>query len=467
MDFGLLSCVFSAVATLTLTGIPGFAAGFFGIIDDTFLQVLSRFQLAFLTPALIVSTLGARFSYERMEIVWPLMIWSCLQLGVAFGVASTVLVISRYTRCEWQGSKSLVAILQVAICFQNIGAFNIPLLQTLCSVKGLFPTHGEHCFEDGIVMILGYHVPWDLAFWTWGYIKLSTLKDSCTKGGRAKYVEPLPENSQHVQKSDMDSESLEIHQLPLSEKTGCSEVEELKSLVAVLPPYVKLIVKKVLLLLQRASHFFNPLFAALLIGIVVGLTPTLRSSLFGKTSHLSPVGDALKRVGAVAPIMVTQILTGTLGITAKQMLGFTNEGLFNSSRCTFPLTWLLAVVSGKLILVPLASSAIFELICNIQKQSQLPSLPHARANLAPTTGTEVFISWLVNALWPADSLFRAVIVMQFSAPSCINIIVLCHRVGLQEGIVRAVSMLYLTMYAVTMFTSTMWVSSGLKLFLRL
>ncbi|CAE8689498.1 unnamed protein product, partial [Polarella glacialis] len=82
----------------------------------------------------------------------------------------------------------------------------------------------------------------------------------------------------------------------------------------------------------------------------------------------------------------------------------------------------------------------------------------------PETNDLAALAVLSRAFWPEDKLMRAVVVAQWSAPSCMNLIVLGHRAGVQDNFMQALAALYLVLYGVCAFTSAAWISAGLAIF---
>jgi len=119
------------------------------------------------------------------------------------------------------------------------------------------------------------------------------------------------------------------------------------------------------------------------------------------------------------------------------------------------VSWVLAVLLGKLVLVPALGFLIFSYLSREQQQAHDPLLGDE------TSGASG--AWDL-ALWPDDRLLRTVVVLQWAAPSCLSLITLCYRFNLGESITKAVAALYLVMYVLTTVTTTCWVSAGLRLF---
>jgi len=443
----LMSSVLEAVTTLGLTGIPGFLAGIYGNLDQEFLQKLAWFKVTFLAPSLIISSLGARLSIERLLRVLPLSFWSCTQLGTGFVVSRMMARLCRST--TWAPQKSvqdvaLLRLLQVAIVFQNIGAYNIPLLRSMCSTSGLFPEHSEHCFDDGILMIFGYHLPFDLAMWTVGYASVQAIKNA--------------EKDSDCSDAENSAEELPVKQLE-ARLEGSVIINTVKSCL-------------------------NPVVTAMFLGMVIGLTPMLHSMFFTREGAFRVVGESLKRLGEAVPVISLQILTATLGGATRKFFEILRmqKKVHDESR---PVSagaehgvshgwWMAAVILGKLVLLPACGFAIFMALGRVQQSIQQPPLAlESKVQTSLQSGSAIpgdsmpstyFPSALGEFLWPNDKLFRAVVVMQWSAPSCLTLIVLCHRVGLDQNTVQAVAGLYLIMYALAATATTFWVTIGLAIF---
>jgi len=397
----LVFCVLRAVATLMLVGVPGFIAGYSGLADRGFLQKLSRYQVVFLMPSLALSTFGSRFTAEGFHRVYPLAIWSCLQL-IAGSCLSPLLLRTRHAS-DWShpDSRAFPTLLRLAILYQNIGVFNFPLVMTLCHTEGIFERQPDQCYGDAVLMIFGYHIPWDMTLWTYGYTAMLALANN----GNA---------------------------ITSSDSTKFRRVSSAAKLVRVAR--------------NMAGHALNPMVAAMFIGIAVGLTPTIREAVFAPATVLSPLGAALRQIGSTAPVMGLQILGGTLGCAVRQLR---EQG---AQRPPGLRTWAIAALTGKLLVLPLLGFVLFQFLSWIQ-------LPQP-GTAWPLTA----VHRVAAALWPQDRLLRAVVVMQWSAPTCLNLAVLCHRAGLKDAVVQATAILYILMYGVTALTTTFWVTLGLKMF---
>mmetsp|Transcript_85316 Transcript_85316/g.217395 ORF Transcript_85316/g.217395 Transcript_85316/m.217395 type:complete len:435 (-) Transcript_85316:83-1387(-) len=422
--------VIQAVLTIAVTGAPGFVAGFRGLIDQEFLRSLARFKMDCLTPCLIFATFGSRLTLERLGRVWPLVVWSCVQLCT--GVVVSAFLARANASAEWArpGSVVLPRLLELAVCFQNIGAFSLPMLQTLCQADGIFGGRdAQSCFEDGALMVFGYHVPWDLAMWTQGYSCLQAL---------AALQKPSEGALASVQVAALlpDPRGLPAQRRPTK--------------------FPRHLLQRLTLQVQACGRARNPIFAAMTLGMLVGLMPPLRQLFFGAGAPLEPVGAGLKRVGGIVPVLALQMLSGTLGCASRQLLRLepSKSPKASPAGAAGPMvqpaalaSWVAAILVGKLVLMPALGFAAFAALARLRRG--------AGGGLAMGPS---------DALWPDDRLLRTVVILQWSAPSCLSLISLCYRVSLGESVTQAVAALYLVMYAAIIVTTTFWVSAGLMLF---
>jgi predicted permease len=309
----------------------------------------------------------------------------------------------------------------------------------MCST-GLFADHSEHCFDDGILMIFGYHLPFDLAMWTIGYASVQAIKNA-----------------------EKDSDC-----------SGDENATEDQPMKSVEPRAVINVIKNVL----------NPVVAAMFIGMVIGLTPMLHSMFFTRGGRLHFLGDSLKRLGEAVPVISLQILTTTLGGATRRFIEIlrAQRKVCDDPVSSLPVSehagsfklashgsWMASVIFGKLVLLPAFGFLIFAAFGRAQRSIEQPPLVlnhETGAALAARSAIPGdFMASAVGAfLWPDDKLFRAIVVMQWSAPSCLTLIVLCHRVGLDQNTVQAVAALYLIMYALAATATTFWVTIGLAIF---
>lgn len=225
-------------------------------------------------------------------------------------------------------------------------------------------------------------------------------------------------------------------------------------------------VKRARRFMRGLRHVLNPMLCAMMGGIFVGLISFFRESLFSPGSMCAFLGDALKQLGAPAPVIGLQILGGTLGIAVQQFgdLGSlkTQAGLLRPGQ----RTWMVVTIAGKLLLMPLLGFLAFSMLCGLKHFASM-AVPTSSMVLPTTSHAEPIVDVLArvgNAVWPQDKLLRAIVVMQWAAPTCLNLVVLSNRAGLDDDVLQAVSALYLAMYATTIVATTFWVSAGIAIF---
>jgi len=313
-------------------------------------------------------------------------------------------------------------------------------------------------------MIFGYNVPWDLAMWTWGYttfLSLGCRRSDFEVSQKAGAVDLLlrvkGQASPELVKSSGGT------WFPRFGK-GDSRHRLLRRLSA---SFIRSIY-------QIGAHCCNPVLVALGLGCVVGVFSPLRNAFFGRGGLLGVVGDALKQVGAPAPMMGMQILSGTMGCTLRQFWD-TFKGPAESrallwSRVRSLSSWMMLALAGKLVILPTAGGIVISAICALRGSGlDGHGIGMAEGSAANASGSESELfptpaEGLLDKLWPENEVLRAVVVMEWSAPSCLAIIVFCHRIGLEEAAVQAVAVLYLSMYVVTVVSTTFWVTAGLAIF---
>jgi hypothetical protein len=153
--------------------------------------------------------------------------------------------------------------------------------------------------------------------------------------------------------------------------------------------------------------------------------------------------------------------------------------LYSESQARARHGWLKTVLAGKLVLVPLVGFFTFTVMSWLQHVGAaraVASSPTLGDGItAGTAMTDISdgesvgtlaarMRFLATLLWPEDRLFRAVCVLQWSAPSCMSLIVLCHRARVEESTVQLVALLYLVMYGGAVLSTTGWVAAGLYFF---
>jgi len=225
-----------------------------------------------------------------------------------------------------------------------------------------------------------------------------------------------------------------------------------------------------MILISRAASMLNPVLLAMFLSLFVGFCPPLQKALFVQGGSLSVIGDGATRIARAVPVIGLQILSGTLGCLIGEMWKTlrppqkvaddcdsacisTEMGVGVQHGCFLDrdtLSWVGAAVTGKLVCMPVLCMLLT--VCMQQYAEDKPAF-----------GEIAFRSPLLAALWPSDHrLLRAIVFMQWSAPSCLSLVVLCHRACLGERMARAVAAMYLAMYPLAIVTSTVWLTCGLK-----
>lgn len=455
----LVASVLWSLLGIGLTALPGVLGGCWGILTQDFLGRLARFMVTFMSPCLILSSLGTRL---RRELVWqlvPLLFWSGLQVLAGQLVAALLLRASGDWAKGKGRSETLARLLELAVSFQNVGSFNLILMQTLCDTPGLFPEHAAHCYQDSILLVFGYTICWDVALWTYGYSTLLAM-------GRHGSDEKKSASSQELFLAlSAKREATQERQEDVGDEERRPRSRPLRLLSCLLRRRAEL--------LHTLEHCFNPVLVALMLSFVVGVTPPLQGALFGQGGCLRPLGEALKRIGQPVPMLGLQILGGTLGCAVREMWssGRKEEKVLDLTTSQLR-SWVLMTMSGKLLLLPALGFLAFLSLSGLQhvqanhmdNVDQVGQLQGAQGLLRGQPDALQQWSAMSTLLWPQDRLLRTLVLAQWSAPSCLNLIVLGHRVGLEESCLQSLAILYIAMYFSTTLTSTVWLTAGLSIF---
>lgn len=520
---GLTAAVFSAIAGIALTALPGVVAGCCGMLSQDFLQRLARFMVMFMTPSLILSSLGSSLRVEELTRMVPLIWWSFFQVFTG-RIVSMLLIRVSSASSSWArlGNRHMVCLaklMELGTMFQNAGSFNMILMQSLCEQPGLFSESKDVCAQDSILLIFGYAIFWDVAMWTYGYSSLQALGQlqatsqakSSVDANHISVDKEIPdvgpeEDAQGEEMSD-DDETAKLQPVK-SAGSGPSEIEEGKvvkthsmrkrraSEGSLSKGASKYFGEQMASIKHGLSHCCNPVFAAIVLGIIIGLRPSLKQALFSQAGSLSTLGHTVKRIGQPVPMLGLQILGGTLGSAARELY-ITSGGTLRSQLGAFgtfirisPIdvpsgqrpaahmlpfvqvrSWVLTAVFAKLMLLPAIGFTIFIVLTSLTSIARATSQPGPAGPAGPGSAdaadaelASVSFANMIAILWPQDKLLRILVLAQWCAPSCLQMIVLCHRVGLEECILHALAMMYLAMYSTTVLTSTAWLIAALMLF---
>jgi predicted permease len=445
MPADITAVVFRAIMIIGLTSLPGFVGGLLAIVNQDFLQRLSHMKLNFLVPCLVFSNIGARLSPARVMHSWPVLVWSCLQ--IVLGVAVAKLLTLAYSKQPWartHNKQNMAPLLIVAVAFQNVLSFNMPLLETLCA-EDMFPEHGEHCYADGVMLFFGYQLPWDIGLWGFGYTSVLAL------GG-----------SEHGSEDGTEDADCTVYgEVCTEEAPAAKPVRRVVQTTWLSSPRI---------FVSRAVSLLNPVLLAMILSLFVGFCPPLQKAFFVRGGSLSFIGDGAARIAKATPVVGLQILSGTLGCLVGDMWKTLREPQKVADDCGSAcsstvidtgmqrgkfldhetLSWVGAAIAGKLVCVPALCMLLTTFMQSYAEQEQ-------------GFGEIAFPISFLESLWPSGHrLLRAIVLLQWSAPSCLSLIILCHRACLGERIARAVATMYLAMYPLAIATSTVWLTLGLQ-----
>lgn len=117
-------------------------------------KFLSKLLLYFINPCLVVSSFNKEFSKEKL---FQFLIVFVISIVVHFVM---ILVAIAFTKNKKSTHKDLDVLDRLGICFTNCGFIGIPL------IRGVFG-------EEGVFLLMGFLVTFNLYVWTYGYYQVS------------------------------------------------------------------------------------------------------------------------------------------------------------------------------------------------------------------------------------------------------------------------------------------------------
>lgn len=392
------ACV-RALMSVVFIGVPGFCAGRFDFFSSDFLSTLSRFQLMFLEPSLVFASVASRLDADSISLLFPIIRASCFALAVGCGTAWVVI---RFFPCAKDWTAFARIMFYMISTFQNGGSFPLAVMQSLCN--DLFHSDG-HCFQDASLVVFSYSVPWHLAMWGIGYNLVAEVIKQPRSEVEMMESQPsgwIPKNVSRTISIGVESASSLKSVIQQTQTSGFHPKRIAQAIIGIM----------------------NPILVALLAGIVVGCIPPLQYALFHHGGMLFVFGSSMKTVGNVVPVVGITILSASLGIN---LLNHSKNTSQKNMRSPDSLgMWVGLGVTSKLLFVPLVGALFIFL----------------------TQGSSVQ-AWF----WPSSLNARLVVVLNWVAPPCLCMVVLCHRFGVGESAMRYFLPLYLICYTAVILTS--------------
>jgi predicted permease len=388
--------------SVVFIGIPGFCAGKYKVFSSEFLSTLSTFQLMFLEPSLVFASVAARMDTGKIAQLFPILRAGCFGLAVGAGLAYIVI---RKFPCASDWTPFARVMFYMVNTFQNGGSFPLAVMQSLCN--DLFHSD-SHCFQDSSLIIFTYTVPWSLAMWSVGYQAVSDVIQQPRSDVEMMESQPSGWISREVSRqlsSSVDGLKSVVSQVNISQPAAFIQ-------------YPRRIA-------QGIIGIMNPILVALLGGIIVGCIPFLQEALFHHGGLLFVFGSSMKTVGNVVPVVGITILAASLGMNLAEHNDNADKPSSRHAKDS-PVQWVALAGLGKLVLVPLLCGCWVYI----------------------TTGTP-----FEHLIWPGNLNARLVVVLNWCAPPCLCMVVLCHKFGVGDTAMRYLMPLYLIAYTAVILTS--------------
>eukprot|EP00921_Rhytidocystis_pertsovi_P016415 GHVQ01025916.1.p1 GENE.GHVQ01025916.1~~GHVQ01025916.1.p1 ORF type:complete len:634 (-),score=47.08 GHVQ01025916.1:983-2884(-) len=171
----------------------GFLLGYFPrkdpYISKAFIKKFSCLVLDVFLPCLSFYSIGSRLTFNQLQYLWPLFVWSCLQCAVSFIITSVILILVRPFLSTSPCFSTFHRVLPIALTFQNTSSFPLTIVEAMCEQKN----DSRRCFSEAAMYLFIYSVPWNMIFWMVGFPKLKHISEISDCTSTVRYKEHLPD----------------------------------------------------------------------------------------------------------------------------------------------------------------------------------------------------------------------------------------------------------------------------------
>jgi predicted permease len=237
------------------------------ILPPLMLKYLSKLSNNVFVPCLIISSLGSAITYQLLQRIGILIIFSGITNLISYGFGFS------FGRLLHGSDDAMFIALIVAIGSPNAISLPIMVLQTMCEETYINKDYNgspSECYTEATSMIFVYSVGWHLLFWSYGFPKLKSIKEKLTAESIA--IVPSP-----------------VSAFPISANQDF---------------YTRM--KDVLKVIYDQNYkffgwiktiLFTPAIIGICIGVAIGLIPYLQLLIFDEISVLRPLGSAISTLG--------------------------------------------------------------------------------------------------------------------------------------------------------------------------
>lgn len=460
----LFTCL-QASFTFALLCVPGAICGYSGTFSKDFIGTLAKLNMNFLMPCMILGNIGRRLQMDKIDELWPLLTWSCMQLLLGLVIATAVYRLVEACSAKWCGERSLqplsntmMKVLPCVATLQNCVAFGLPIMETMCQAA-FAPTgiDAGECFDDAVLYIFVYSIAWQIVLWTILY-SLFQSAASDLKGYSAAHavenvaISKVPE----PMRVGASSEKVASAALQIAEAVDPEAQDSTASSTDLQHVHVEFqgfadpassawrrrcshcgsCGRCCRSLFRCSANLVNPALVGLFVSVLVAAVPPLQVALFDGQGPLRSMGDAIQKLGNVVPVLATLLVSASLGRALRAMRDKQKNGdekeLAEQDPHSVPRWAGLLLIFLRLLFLPVLGLAVMLLV-------------------------EPLFAGLIPPI------MRAVIVLNWASPAANNSVVLCQRMGL-GSLAESLAAMYVPMYVLCLFTVPTYVSVGMYFF---
>ena len=271
------------------------------ILTIEFIQTLSKLSTNVFIPCLIVTSLGSGVNQDLLSRIGILILFCLIINGLSYTLAYTV------GRCLHGTSDNLFTAMTVAIGSPNDMALPLMILSTICEndiINHDYDYNSKQCYAAGGSMLFVYSIGWHVMFWSYGFPLLKMLKEKPQLADMT--VEASSSESAPMSLVSM-SDPLSLREGEEDTVDGSNGTHNSSALDSRIRNSLSLCKPRILQVLQwLQSVLLTPAMIAIVLGIIIALTPPLQLMLFEDMSVFRPLGSAITTLGE--PVVATSCL---------------------------------------------------------------------------------------------------------------------------------------------------------------
>jgi predicted permease len=303
--FSYVASAGMAMLQMALFCLVGIAFGIFPraaplLTNDTLKQMSNQIYWLF-TPALLLSTFGAKLSMQLLRDSAAVIAWSIIHPVVNFLVGG--LLVARIVKPE----RHFKITFQLAATFVNGASVPLLVMAGLCKSPQLI--NDTTAYERAVVMVFLYVLLWNLLFWSAGNMLMENdvQKQKLETASSASSTVATQETAGQVSQDSGDG-----HETKATHERAVSIIPSPPVVAPTSPVVPKRTDWRTLVWNIVRKAVLTPPVLGIVVGIVIGLWDPLRYVLFASDGALFSVGQVITLLGQPSIPISNIVLGGSL-----------------------------------------------------------------------------------------------------------------------------------------------------------